>query len=407
MKNLFIFITVIIFLIIIFIIKMENLTGSVFSFEKKIEKESRLIKCWSSSERTSFCLYENACIKNQQILFFLNNKNFLNKKIRQSFFMKDDDGHIRNNFTIQTEILPYNSLIQGGFINSNFGNKKFQIGCHSVLKFEYDNQNIYHWANKLTPFFIFEKLYKNTHCQKIDSTYILGRKSNYLSDWQKNFLKLVTGLKNEQIHFFLKKQKSNLKCFKYLLVPGIAKYFFNDQYEAKEFRKKIKKTLNFEFNRSRIVFVKREKSRIILNQNKVESFLKSKIDPALLDIVYLENMSFLQQVQLMSKARLFISVHGAAQTNMIFMPDESIVFEIAPPHFKNNLYERAALQSSQHYFRLITKVDSNFLYPKFLNNIPLRGCLKIYKCRVFWRNRNLSVNLTEFSFLFEQMLEVF
>ncbi|RNA08269.1 transferring glycosyl groups [Brachionus plicatilis] len=108
----------------------------------------------------------------------------------------------------------------------------------------------------------------------------------------------------------------------------------------------------------------------------------------------------------MSKAKLFIAVHGAALTNVMFMPKNSVVVEISPPHYKGNLYEKPAIQTGQHYFRLITQAESSLhSSPKFFN-ISARHCNSNIYCRIFWRNQNLIVDITKFSFLFEQVLEV-
>ena len=44
---------------------------------------------------------------------------------------------------------------------------------------------------------------------------------------------------------------------------------------------------------------------------KLESFLLTRFNQADLDVVYFDDLTFEQQVKLMSKASMLISVHGA------------------------------------------------------------------------------------------------
>jgi capsular polysaccharide biosynthesis protein len=46
-------------------------------------------------------------------------------------------------------------------------------------------------------------------------------------------------------------------------------------------------------------------------------------------------MSFLQQVEIFSKTKTLVSLHGAALTNMLFMPDDVKIVEIFDLNYMN------------------------------------------------------------------------
>ena len=86
---------------------------------------------------------------------------------------------------------------------------------------------------------------------------------------------------------------------------------------------------------SDIIFIKRDKSRVLydLDGNLLHETLAKHI-PAL-KIVNFDNISFKEQVEILSNAAVLISCHGAANTNVIFMPRKSKFIEIS---FRNHWY---------------------------------------------------------------------
>lgn len=59
-------------------------------------------------------------------------------------------------------------------------------------------------------------------------------------------------------------------------------------------------------------------------------------------IVYCEELGFAQQVQLFSRARTLVALHGAGLSNMIWAPEQLQVLEIFPADYLNDCYARLA-----------------------------------------------------------------
>lgn len=374
--------------------------------------ESKIIECTKFSDLTSFCLYENVCLKNKEFIFFTKNESLLDKMKSRNFEFNgkinlwdhyeqiDSTGQPINRDVKNP--LPFRSFLNGRYESASiwYNSKIYANGCHSVLFFDSPNQNVFHWSMKISPLFIYLNFHKNNLCPAFDSIRILNRKSTDLSDWQKNFLQLSTDININNVNF----GDDGLQCFKYMFVPGTAIYLFTGPIEAIYLREKVGKKFNLDFRRSRVVFVKR-KNRLIVNQNELENFIKSKTGTYDFDSIYFDDLNFEQQVKKMSQTKLLISVHGAGLTNAIFMPSTSIVVEITPPHFHYPLYERITTQSGHVYFRFVTQPDPTIHSGKFFNT-KSSDCFKSGDCIVFWRDSNMVVNITKFSFLFEQIMEV-
>ena len=85
------------------------------------------------------------------------------------------------------------------------------------------------------------------------------------------------------------------------------------------------------------IFLTRRKSRSrkILNEQEIYNFL----DENSFSVIETDDMSFLEQVKLFSNAKILISSHGAGLTNMVFMPQNSIIIELMPEYSKYDKFE--------------------------------------------------------------------
>lgn len=85
------------------------------------------------------------------------------------------------------------------------------------------------------------------------------------------------------------------------------------------------------------IFLTRRKSRSrkILNEQEIYNFL----DENSFSVIETDEMSFLEQVNLFSNANILISSHGAGLTNMVFMPENSIIIELMPEYSKYDKFE--------------------------------------------------------------------
>ncbi|MCU0327882.1 MAG: glycosyltransferase family 61 protein [Chitinophagales bacterium] len=103
---------------------------------------------------------------------------------------------------------------------------------------------------------------------------------------------------------------------------------------------------------SRKIYVTRRnaRSRKIFNEEILLDFLSKQG----FEILELENLSIQAQIEMFRSATVFVSIHGAALTNMVWMQDRSKIIEIMPyskeNHSENLCYERLshALNFSYH-----------------------------------------------------------
>jgi capsular polysaccharide biosynthesis protein len=99
-------------------------------------------------------------------------------------------------------------------------------------------------------------------------------------------------------------------------------------------------------NRSRRIYVSREYSRgrKVVNEKEVQDFLQKEG----FEIVHLENASFREQVQMFAETEILVSIHGAALTNLIFMPPAGRVIELYPSGFTSRDFFNACYKRLSH-----------------------------------------------------------
>ncbi|CAF0999201.1 unnamed protein product [Brachionus calyciflorus] len=379
---------------------------------------TNILECREFSDLTSYCLYENVCLENNEFLF-LTNQPDINQAFEFNGRLKDWDHYEPVDLggsVIDRQVnnpLPYRSFINGRYVSSSYKKDtiNFQNGCHSILSFDFFGHNIFHWSMKVSPLFLYQhynKFNNDNKCKNFTSIRLVDRKLSDINEWQKRFLEISTGLKVEGNNYDFtnepNRKQETIQCFKYFLVPGTAIYLFTGPREAIDFRKRVSQELNLNFVRERIVLVKR-KSRLIKNQNELEDFIRSKFDNSSIDIIFLEELNFTQQVEKMSKAKLLIAVHGAGLTNAIFLPSTSAVIEITAPHFYYPLYERISVQSGHFYFKFVTQYDPTLHSDKYSNRNS-RTCMLDGNCVVHWKDASIKVDINKFSIMFEQVMEI-
>lgn len=120
---------------------------------------------------------------------------------------------------------------------------------------------------------------------------------------------------------------------------------------------KFKFNSNFPF---RNVYLTRRKRgvRSVENESEVISLLR-KYD---FQIVTFEDLSFLEQVKLMHETKLFISIHGAGFSNLMFMQPQSYVVELINEQYANMEYTfpfwKLASASDVNYSGLLCDVNN-------------------------------------------------
>lgn len=100
----------------------------------------------------------------------------------------------------------------------------------------------------------------------------------------------------------------------------------------------------------KVVYISRKLApkRKAHNELEVELMLRKRG----VEIVYAEQLTFKQQVELMGQTRFLICLHGAALTNMVFLPESAEVLEL------RNIGD----SKTQCYFNLASALNLNYYY---------------------------------------------
>lgn len=86
--------------------------------------------------------------------------------------------------------------------------------------------------------------------------------------------------------------------------------------------------------------------RVPMNEKELYELLESFG----FEIINFKEMTMYEQISIMQETHILIGVHGANLTNLIFLPPNAIVIEIAAPTLINNVYYRLALYNSLSYY---------------------------------------------------------
>lgn len=135
-------------------------------------------------------------------------------------------------------------------------------------------------------------------------------------------------------------------------------------------------------NPQKIVYVSRLKARgrrIIDEENLLNALGREN-----LEVICFEDFSFADQIRIMSNTKCLISIHGAALTNMLFMPPGGVVIEILPEKhgifdynyvrnsFKHDpCYVRLAGALHHKYFPIFGQADTPFYRSTHMSNVKL------------------------------------
>lgn len=150
-------------------------------------------------------------------------------------------------------------------------------------------------------------------------------------------------------------QKWKYVCAKKAVIYGGAQYAFPDWLTAWAFRRHVYARNNLTVPTRPPMSVTildrpRTAPRHMFNPQDVRDLVKKYgHDP---NYVVWEHTSFHDQVEMLSRTGVFISIHGAGIMNEIFLPPGSVVIEIFPVHVKHVLYERIAHYMGVYHFKV-------------------------------------------------------
>lgn len=118
-------------------------------------------------------------------------------------------------------------------------------------------------------------------------------------------------------------------------------------------RNKFEKKQN---DRNLKIFISRKKAlqgRTITNEDEVFEL----IEKYGFESYVLEDMSFYDQVEIFSKAKIVLAPHGAGLTNMIFCPDDTKIIECCNPKYRATCYYILAGMCNFDYYYILGDGD--------------------------------------------------
>ena len=105
--------------------------------------------------------------------------------------------------------------------------------------------------------------------------------------------------------------------------------------------------------------------RSIVNEKEVKNFLSSKG----FQIIQLSSLTFLDQINLFSEAKIVIGLHGAGLSNLLFCQPKTKVIEIKLSHI-GNMYKNLGNQLNLDYINFIGKgEETNQKFSNQLGNV--------------------------------------
>jgi len=275
------------------------------------------------------------------------------------------------------------TILSNGIIQTNNNDfiKEF-LGFSSISKFSMLKKIILYLIYKLKTF----SAKKTTFKIKGKNFFIIYNRSSkgyfhwitdtlikiqYIKSRYKNFVLIFPETFNKKIYkdslnelkikyFFLKKKNYLFDKLTYIgeLYPSgsprplILKKF------AKKIRINKKNSLNIYISRNR------SNRRLIENEKELKKVLKIYN----FKTVYMEKLSFKDQIKLMSKTNIILGLHGAGLTNMLWLKKNSVLLELKPENDKYlNCYYNISKILGLKYFYSICKKNSLFVNSKNAN----------------------------------------
>ncbi|MGE5500996.1 MAG: glycosyltransferase family 61 protein [Ignavibacteriales bacterium] len=120
----------------------------------------------------------------------------------------------------------------------------------------------------------------------------------------------------------------------------------------------------------RRIYISRQQSngRRLINEDEIWVLLEK----AGFERVFMERLSFDEQVALMAETKVLLAPHGAGLSNMIFCPGDADIVEIAVPDFPNPNFYALACAMDHRYWRITAESHGTGLaYEKGLRVDPM------------------------------------
>ena len=394
------------------------------------------VDCVDLSDGTSYCEYKNSlCFDGESLLFIVINNNRsgdINTNPENDGWLYLDRGGFSDNG------LPYGSGLTGQFQPESYlvNNKvRFMEGLIALVPFHFDPSNIYHFAASVLTGYHARRHHLNKsssslpnnnkqmtsqNCPGFDEAFLF-MKAEEMSDWTTNLAQLALSrcslLAFEDDFIFQSMSSPKPLCFRRAVIFGTSINLFSGIWDAVEFRNLVASQHKILFEKKIITICIRTKSRLILNIQEFASAIQTWAPTLSIVIANFEIMNFKEQLDLMSKTVIFIAVHGAGLTNVIFLPGGSSVIELSPYKFNHVMYEKISINAGHMYHRYTASFaemrygnDSVMVqFSRVLSTarISNRQCNKIEPtCMRMARDGDIMIDLQRFKSYFDAATDV-
>ncbi|MBX7227894.1 MAG: glycosyltransferase family 61 protein [Chitinophagales bacterium] len=187
-------------------------------------------------------------------------------------------------------------------------------------------------------------------------------------------IELLAYFKPKKIVFY--KSNQFLFCPKLVTVNYTAPTGNYNNSLINKLRDKLTSSAGYGNAEKKNIYISRKKAarRRILNETDVESLLLKYN----FLVIYSEDYSMEEKINLFTGCNLLVSIHGAGLTNMLFMPKKSKVIEIRMPDDKSNLayFTMASELEIDYYYTFSASLDNKHVgNDYYVNMIELESIL--------------------------------
>lgn len=256
----------------------------------------------------------------------------------KNFRILMDDEYFSTNVQIQSGRIRFKIMIR-----SLFKKKIKLVDC--ILAIDNWSKGYFHWMTDVLPKLISLPEKYRSHILLLPKAY------EELAFIQESLQRLNF----DKIYYF--ENDEVIKATE-LIIPGILAQTgnYNDRI-MNVLRKQILGSFNIRAKKTARVFVLRNKniSRKIINEIEIVELVKKYG----FTVICFEELTWNEQVELMSSCSMLIGIHGAGLTNILFMPLGSSVLELRrKDDTHNNCYFSLASALELKYFYQLCEVDN-------------------------------------------------
>jgi capsular polysaccharide biosynthesis protein len=245
--------------------------------------------------------------------------------------------------------------------NKTFTIKDMKFIFHNLMKIKFNTSRKIllvtdEWSNGPYHFFV-DVLSKILHLEKdlniFEKYSVALPDSEYMRYTAVNILDKI-GIKFKNI-IFMKSDSLylNVGCAKFISLTHVMGS--NNPQIISSIQKRLLNHTHLYSNSAdtRVYYYRKNRRRIVVNDDQVQLFLKSKG----FICTDFDNLSYLDAWSLMARSKLFIGIHGGGLTNMFYMPRGATVVEFRTdnPNPESHCYWHLAYSLGHDYCHFIAK----------------------------------------------------